>query len=80
MTNYNVTPLPRNEYTYSDMEDLWEAVAHGDDEHKTWLRNAIFAWYEQLPIPPVYGMGTKEKRIKELEAEVSRLKEKYEAV
>lgn len=78
MINYNVTPLPRNEYTYSDMEDLWEAVAHGDEEHRTWLRAAIFAWYEQLPIPQVYGKGTKEKQIELLQAEILRLRMKYE--
>lgn len=62
----------------SDVEGLYEALKHGDQDHKDWLRSAILAYYIGSPIPPVNGLGNKEARIKELEAEIYRLKAKYE--
>lgn len=64
--------------TYDDVNALIKAVEHGDDDHKLWLRQAIIAWYENQPIPPVYGKGTKEKQIELLQAEILRLRMKYE--
>jgi len=61
-----------------DVQRLYDALKHGDQEHKDWLRSAILAYYEGSPIPPVNGSGNKEARIKELECEIYRLKARYE--
>ena len=49
---------------------LFPALAHGDDDHRRWLKEAIDAFIDSNPVPPPYGQGTKER----LEAEVARLR------
>lgn len=56
------------------IQGLYDALKHGDDEHKQWLKEAITAWYDDLPIPEPRGNGNKEKRIAELEREIRELK------
>lgn len=51
-------------------DGLFDAIAHGDGEHRAWLKAAIDAHFEGEPVPPVAGNGTKEallKRVGELE-------------
>jgi hypothetical protein len=31
---------------------LYEAIKHGDDAHKAWLREAVAAWFNGQPVPP----------------------------
>lgn len=42
---------------------LFDAIAHGDDEHRAWLREAIDAHFAGQPVPPVRGRGRKEALI-----------------
>lgn len=34
-------------------EDLFEFLAHGDDEHRAWLKQAILAFFAGKPRPEV---------------------------
>jgi hypothetical protein len=49
------------------IESLHAAIAHGDEDHRAWLKDAINAHFAGQPIPAPRGMGTKERRIAELE-------------
>ncbi len=51
-------------------QELFDAIAHGDDEHRAWLKAAIDAHFADQPIPPATGAGTKEARIAHLQARV----------
>lgn len=33
------------------IEKLYEFIAHGDDKHKAWLREALYAFFEGRPRP-----------------------------
>lgn len=35
------------------ISDLHDFLAHGDDKHREWLFQAIFAFFNNLPRPPV---------------------------
>ena len=52
---------------------LWRATAHGDDDHRAWLLEAYTAFFAGQPVPAPRGLGNKEARIKELEAQVTAL-------
>ena len=54
-------------------EAVFAALAHGDDEHQEWLREAIHAIYTNQPIPPTRGNAEKEARIRELELKIEQL-------
>lgn len=47
------------------IDELYKALAHGDDEHKAWLKEAITAYFNGKPIPPPRDNKTKEKYEKE---------------
>lgn len=32
--------------------DLFLAIAHGDETHQAWLREALHAWFRGEPLPP----------------------------
>jgi hypothetical protein len=34
--------------------ELYQALKHGDDTHQAWLREAICAVFDGLPVPPPY--------------------------
>lgn len=48
------------------MEDkvalLYDAIKHGDDVHKAWLKEAIDNHFAGLPVPPPTGKGTEGQR------------------
>jgi hypothetical protein len=78
----NRSTKTRNNMTANDRDaltkGLYEALKHGDAEHSAWLYDAIYAYLHDQVVPPVRGSGNKEARIQELEAEIFRLKAKYE--
>lgn len=40
------------------VDTLFDAVAHGDQEHRDWLKEAIDNHFKGLPVPPPRGKGT----------------------
>lgn len=50
-----------------NIEVLLEGLLHGDNEHKEWLTEAVYAWVEGKPMPAPRGSGTKDKLYKEIE-------------
>ncbi len=38
---------------------LFSAIEHGDDDHRAWLKEAIFAHLAGLPVPPPRGKNKK---------------------
>jgi hypothetical protein len=53
-------------------EALFEAIAHGDDEHRAWLKEAISKHFDGLPVPPPRGAGSKERLKNEALEEAAR--------
>lgn len=49
---------------------LWQAIQHGDAEHRAWLNEAISAHFAGQPIPTPRGSGNKEAVITSLQAEL----------
>lgn len=43
------------------IETLFDAIAHGDEEHRAWLKEAIDCHILAKPIPPVRGKGNKQE-------------------
>lgn len=41
-------------------ETLYDAIAHGDEEHRAWLKEAIDNHFSGLPVPPPGGKGRTE--------------------
>jgi hypothetical protein len=41
-----------------DWRALFDAIAHGDEEHRAWLKEAIEAYFNWKEIPPPRGKGT----------------------
>lgn len=39
------------------IETLFDAIKHGDDDHRRWLKDAIEAHFAGRPVPPPYGKG-----------------------
>jgi len=44
-------------------ERLYSDLAHGDDEHRAWLKAAIEASLTGAPMPPVTGKGASDAKI-----------------
>ena len=57
-----------------DIKVLLEGILHGDDEHREWLEEAVYAWASGNDIPAPRGSGTKDRLYKEIET----LKQKLE--
>lgn len=57
---------------------LFDAIKHGDDDHKTWLKEAIDAHFAGQPVPRPRGQGNKEKLIGELREAGSALVDKLD--
>lgn len=57
------------------INSLYDVLAHGDDDHKAWLKKAIDAHFSGQPKPD-YQPSLNEKKIALLEEEISRLKSK----
>lgn len=39
---------------------LFDAIKHGDEDHRAWLKEAIAAHFAGQPVPPARGRGRKE--------------------
>jgi len=48
---------------------LYDAIAHGDADHRAWLRAAIAAHFAGEPIPAIRGQGNAEAEIERLARE-----------
>lgn len=59
----------------SKIESLYDVLAHGDDDHKAWLKQAIDAHFSGQPMPN-YQPSLNEKKIALLQEEILRLKSK----
>jgi NTP pyrophosphatase (non-canonical NTP hydrolase) len=57
------------------VERLHIAIAHGDEEHRAWLKEAIEAHFAGKPVPEPRGQGTKEATITRLTAERDALRD-----
>ncbi|MBY8333158.1 hypothetical protein [Qipengyuania pacifica] len=51
-------------------ESLWDAIKHGDDEHRAWLKEAINAHLAGEAVPETRGKGRKEAEISDLRAQL----------
>jgi hypothetical protein len=58
-----------------DIKILLEGILHGDDEHRDWLEEAVYAWAEGKSIPEPRGSGTKDRLYKEIETLKLKLEE-----
>ncbi len=59
---------------------LWKSLAHGDDDHRQWLGEAIEAFFTDQPVPPPYGSGNKEALIAQLQAENASLRNGFHRI
>lgn len=64
----------------ADKASLFDAIQHGDDEHKAWLKQAIADHFAGKAVEPPRGKGNKEARIAELEADRDRMREALEKI
>jgi hypothetical protein len=69
-----------NELLGVDALKLYEAIKHGDDEHKVWLKEAILAYFRNEPVPEPRGKGNKEVKIDILENKIELLEEQIECL
>ena len=53
---------------------LFDALAHGDEAHRAWLKTAITNHFAGVPVPPVSHGVDKATLVKALEEEVADLK------
>lgn len=56
---------------------LYEAIKHGDEEHRKWLKEAIESFFLGKQIPSPRGSGTKDalyREIEQLKKEIEELK------
>ena len=52
---------PWVEYVNKNLVDqLYDAIAHGDEDHRAWLKEVIENHFNGLPVPPPRGKGTDE--------------------
>ncbi len=58
----------------SDADQLYEAIKHGDDEHRAWLRTACTNFFAGESVPPPTGQG----RAEAAEAKSDRLQARVE--
>lgn len=59
--------------THDLCERLFAAIAHGDEDHRAWLREAIDAFFSGQSVPAPRGQGTKEAEIARLSALVEEM-------
>jgi hypothetical protein len=64
--------MDRAEDAAGRWQDLYEAIAHGDEEHRAWLKEAIANWNKGKPVPSPRGKNSTAA----LEAERDRLRER----
>lgn len=57
------------------LDGFCEAILHGDDEHRQWLRDTFAAFKADNPIPQPRGSGRKEAEIDRLRKQVAMLRE-----
>lgn len=57
------------------IESLFDAIAHGDEDHREWLKEAIYCHFEGAKVPEPRGLGSKESA---LTAELDHLKAENE--
>jgi hypothetical protein len=50
----------------AEFYQLLTNVLHGDQEHRDWLTEAFNAAWENRPVPPPRGSGTKDRLYQEL--------------
>lgn len=66
------TLVDRAEAAEKAAAGLFDAIAHGDDTHREWLKEAISNWFSGLPVPPPRDakkdLGRVEKERDELRA------------
>lgn len=53
---------------------LFNAIAHGDEDHRAWLKEAIDAHFTGEAVPPCQGKGRKEAENSALAARVEELR------
>lgn len=51
--DYLQSALNKLEQAQKRVQALFPAIAHGDDEHRAWLQEALENHFAGLPIPPV---------------------------
>lgn len=56
----------QSSHTDLSADKLFSLIAHGDDEHRAWLKEAIDAAYAGEPVPECRGSGRKEALIADL--------------
>ena len=56
------------------VDGLFEALAHGDDEHRAWLKQAIADYFAGQPVAQATGKGSKEI-IADLQAKLAQYEE-----
>lgn len=54
-------------------EVIYQAIKHGDNEHKKWLRNALKCFFDGKNIPPSVGLGKKQQAIAIVDKNKSRI-------
>lgn len=59
------------------VKTLFDAIAHGDDDHKRWLKQAIEDHFDGRAVERPVGSGSAE-RVKVLEAALTRAAEQFE--
>jgi DNA-binding FadR family transcriptional regulator len=72
MTEASVPPHLEDDELIARRATLFDAIAHGDEEHRTWLKAAIDAHFAGQPVPPCAGKGRKEAEIAALREEIER--------
>lgn len=55
------------------IDSLFDVLAHGDADHREWLKKAITAHFNGQEMPE-YQPSLNEKKIAQLEAEIAKLK------
>lgn len=49
MDGSQTSPAP----PHFEVLDLWDKIKHGDDAHRLWLLEALRAYRDGRPVPPV---------------------------
>ena len=48
-------------------QQLYRQIEHGDQEHREWLKEAVFNFFDGKPCPLPRGSGTKDRLYREIE-------------
>lgn len=70
----NKADISREVSSIEQSAGLFQAIAHGDSEHREWLRQAIEDHFAGREVAPPRGLGNKEAEITRLHAEISALR------